>query len=120
MGAKLPLTYYNLINEDISKKEDTKDYGTIPGVNQDVPNPNAINRPTAWPITWRQAAPACPVAVAVDRSTGPAGPGQGEALENLGWCQMNILETAWCAICKCLVKVIFCPIAGMYALGASE
>ena len=50
MGAKLPLTYYNLINEDISKKEDTKDYGTIPGVNQDVPNPNAINRPTAWPI----------------------------------------------------------------------
>ena len=89
-GGKLPLTYYNLINEEISRREDNKDreYGSTPGRdghkvtflscdwsddhyhdafisfiqdvthvqsmtpghNQDVPNPNAINRPLAWPI----------------------------------------------------------------------
>ena len=52
MGGKLPLSYYNLINEDITRNDvpKEKDYGQIPGVNQDVPNPNAINRPLAWPI----------------------------------------------------------------------
>ena len=51
-GGKLPLTYYNLINEEISRRDDggRDNYGLIPGVNQDVPNPNALNRPLAWPI----------------------------------------------------------------------
>ena len=50
-GGKLPLTYYNLINEEISRRDDGgRDYGLIPGINQDVPNPNALNRPLAWPI----------------------------------------------------------------------
>ena len=52
MGGKLPLSYYNIINEDVTRNDvpKEKDYGQIPGVNQDVPNPNAINRPLAWPI----------------------------------------------------------------------
>ena len=51
-GGKLPLTYYNLINEEISRRDDggRDNYGLIPGINQDVPNPNALNRPLAWPI----------------------------------------------------------------------
>ena len=51
-GGKLPLTYYNLVNEEISRRDDggRDNYGLIPGVNQDVPNPNALNRPLAWPI----------------------------------------------------------------------
>ena len=51
-GGKLPLSYYNLINEEISRRDDggRDNYGLIPGVNQDVPNPNALNRPLAWPI----------------------------------------------------------------------
>ena len=27
-----------------------RDHGNIPGANQDVSNPNAMNRPFAWPI----------------------------------------------------------------------
>ena len=52
MGGKLPLSYYNLVNEDVARNDvpKEKDYGQIPGVNQDVPNPSAINRPLAWPI----------------------------------------------------------------------
>ena len=51
-GGKLPLSYYNLINEEISRRDDggRDNYGLIPGMNQDVPNPNALNRPLAWPI----------------------------------------------------------------------
>ena len=51
-GGKLPLSYYNLINDEISRREDggRDNYGLIPGVNQDVPNPNVLNRPLAWPI----------------------------------------------------------------------
>ena len=57
MGGKLPLTYYNIINEDVTRKEETKDkdYGNIPGLYQEVPNPNALNRPLAWPIRVRSS-----------------------------------------------------------------
>ena len=57
MGGKLPLAYYNLINDEISRRDEGKerDYGGAPGVNQDVPNPNAMNRPLAWPLKIRSS-----------------------------------------------------------------
>ena len=52
MGGKLPLVYYNYVNDEISRRDDhkDKDFGNIPGLNQEVPNPNVLNRPLAWPI----------------------------------------------------------------------
>ena len=38
---------------------------------------------------------------------------QGEALEKLGWCQIDALETAWSALCKSMVNAIICSIAGI-------
>ena len=39
----------------MNKKEEARDYGNAPGVNQDVTNPNALNRPFAWPIKIRSS-----------------------------------------------------------------
>ena len=39
----------------MTKKEEVRDYGHIPGANQDVSNPNAMNRPFAWPIKMRSS-----------------------------------------------------------------
>ena len=56
-GGKLPLQYYNYINEEMSKKDEKQNYGNQPGINQDVANPNAINRPFAWPIKIKSSMP---------------------------------------------------------------
>ena len=32
------------------RREEARDYGLAPGVNQDLANPNALNRPFAWPM----------------------------------------------------------------------
>ena len=49
------MQYYNHLNEEMNKKEEARDYGNAPGVNQDVTNPNALNRPFAWPIKIRSS-----------------------------------------------------------------
>ena len=49
-GGKLPLNFYNLLNEEMHRREEARDYGLAPGVNQDLANPNALNRPFAWPM----------------------------------------------------------------------
>ena len=54
-GGKLPLQYYNILNEEMTKRDEVRDYGNIPGANQDVSNPNAMNRPFAWPIKMRSS-----------------------------------------------------------------
>ena len=52
-GGKLPLPFYTVMNEEMSKKEDLRDYGTVQGQNQELTNPNGMNRPFAWPIKIR-------------------------------------------------------------------
>ena len=44
------MDYYNLLNEEMVRREEMRDYGNIPGVNRDVSNPNALNRPYAWTL----------------------------------------------------------------------
>ena len=39
----------------MTKRDEVRDYGNIPGANQDVSNPNAMNRPFAWPIKMRSS-----------------------------------------------------------------
>ena len=62
MGGKLPLVYYNLLNDDLARREESKekDYERPIGVVQDVTNPNSINRPLAWPLRIKSSiSPGC-------------------------------------------------------------
>ena len=54
-GGKLPLNFYNLLNEEMHKKGEATEYGNAPGVNQALANPNTLNRPFAWPVKIRSS-----------------------------------------------------------------
>ena len=58
-GGKLPLDFYNLLNEEIHKREDGREYGHGPGVNQALANPHTFNRPSAWPVKIKASMSSC-------------------------------------------------------------
>ena len=45
------MVYYNLLNDEIARKDEGKEreYDSI-RANQDITNPNSMNRPLAWPL----------------------------------------------------------------------
>ena len=54
IGGRLPLHYYNQLNEHL-KRDEPHEGGGAAFYNQEVSNPNSANRTCAWPVVVRSA-----------------------------------------------------------------